>query len=143
VVLKDFLGACAQVAVVAEDRGQFRRISFCDFRYGAEENREPDREDAFFAARENASTKIKSSQRGFFNRRDLKISGDEPNLFGLFCGGGYGLAELSEGEHAEYQYRTGAFGRNLERKIALACLSRFTQNDGGLKRFNSVCRMQD
>lgn len=98
-VLKDFLGARAQIAVMAEDRGQLRRTSFCDFRYGAEEDREPDREDTFFAARENASTKIKSSQRGFFNRCGTEIVGDEANLFGLLGGGGYGLAEFSEAEH--------------------------------------------
>ena len=106
---------------MAEDRGQLRRISFCDFRYGAEENREPDREDAFFAAWENASTKIKSSQRGFFNQRGLKIGGDEANLFGLFCGGGYGLAELSEAEHGRIPVSHGGLLKK-SRAQNCACL---------------------
>ena len=126
---------------MAKDRGQLRRFPLCDFRDRAEENREADREDAFFAARENAAAKIKSSQRGFFNQRDLEIVGDEANLFGLFCGGGYGLAELSKAKHGESQYRTEAWQEFL-RKIGLACLGRFTQNGGGLKRFNSVLRIQ-
>src|ERR1700719_1239268 len=106
-----------------KDRGQLRRISLCDFRYGAEENREPDREDAFFAARENASTKIKSSQRGFFNRRDLEIVGNEANLFGLFCGGGYGLAELSEAKHGRIPVSHGDLRKN-SRAQNCACLPR-------------------
>jgi hypothetical protein len=39
---------------------------------------------------------------------------------------------------AEDQYRTAAFGSIRGRKIALACFGRFTQNGGGLKRFNTA-----
>jgi hypothetical protein len=38
---------------------------------------------------------------------------------------------------AEDQYRT-ALGSIRGRKIALACFGRFTQNGGGLKRFNTA-----
>jgi hypothetical protein len=120
---QDFFRAGSEIAVVAKHGGELRRILLCDAGHRAEENRETDREDTLFTARENAPAKIKSAQSGFFDRRGTEIVSDKANLFGLFRGGGDGFAELSEAEHGGRPVSHGAErGRILKRKIALAWL---------------------
>ena len=82
-----------------KDRGQLRRFPLCDFRDRAEENREADREDAFFAARENAAAEVEGSEGGLVDRCGAEVVGYQADFFVLFGGRGDGFAELGEAEH--------------------------------------------
>ena len=81
---EDFLGAGADVAVMPQDRAEFVRIFRDDRRNGAQNYREADGQDAFFAARENSPAEIKRAERGVSIRpraKSAQIVGDQAGSF--------------------------------------------------------------
>ena len=73
-VAQDFFGACAEIAMAAEDRSDLGGIFFCKVGDRAKENREADREYALLAARENAAAKVKRGDKdATAPKRDLKL----------------------------------------------------------------------
>src|SRR5258708_18035411 len=100
-VTQDFFGACAEVAVTAEDRSDLGGILFCKLGDRAKENREANREDALFAAREDSAAEVKGGEVGLLDRCGAEIVGHQADFFVLFGGRGDGFAELGETEHGE------------------------------------------
>ena len=98
-VAEDFFGAGAEIAEMAEDWSEFRGVFLCNLCNGAKENREANREDALFAAWENAAAKIESGEGGFFYRCAAEIVRHPRDLFIFFRSGGDRFAELCEAEH--------------------------------------------
>jgi hypothetical protein len=106
--VKDFFCPGTEIAVVAKYGGKVRRILSRDAGDGPKKNREADGKDAFFAARENATTEVKGAQSRFLHGCGTKIVGNERDLFGLFGSGGYGFAELRKAEHGGRPVSHGA-----------------------------------
>src|SRR5260370_33038175 len=95
---KDFCRARSEIAVMAKNRGKRRGGLLGNTGDRAQENRETDREDPLFAAREDAAAQIKRPESSFFDRHGAHVVGDQSNLFSLFRGSGYGFAEMDTAE---------------------------------------------
>jgi len=81
---KNFFRAGTEIAVMAKNRGKLRGTLLSDAGDRAQENREPNREDALFTTRENATAKIKRAESSFFDRYGAHVVGDQSNFFSLF-----------------------------------------------------------
>src|SRR5260370_39808857 len=102
--------------MMAQDWGEFRGILLCDFCDRAKENREANREDALFAAGENAAAKIESPECGLFDGPYTKKNGAEDDLFGFFCGRGEGFEEVGEAEHGGRPVSQGVDGEFVSKR---------------------------
>ncbi len=132
---QDFFGACAEVAVVTEDGGEFVRVFFGDGGDGSQKDGEADGEDALFAAREDAAAEVEGGQGSVFQGRGAEIVCDEADFFGFLGGGGDGFAELAEAEHGSEPVSHGVIKETAEEKIDVARGGGFADN-ALLKRFN-------
>src|ERR1700736_6869195 len=127
-ILQNLFGAGAQIPVVPQNGGDFVGTFAADFCDGAQQNRETDREDAFFAAGKNAAAKKERCGSRFLQRCTTEIVGDQADFFILFGSGRNRFAKLAEAEHGRNQYRT--------EKMELAWAVRFAEN-GGLETIQS------
>jgi hypothetical protein len=120
VMAQDFLGAGAEIAVVAEDLSEVRGILMCDLGDRAKENREANGENAFFAPGENVAAEEEGGDRGLVDRCGSEIVGHQANFFVLLGGAGDGFAQSGETKHGGRQVWHGATRRFNRGNLALA-----------------------
>ena len=111
----------------------------------AQNHREADRKNAFFASRKNPAAEIKRAERGIVEIavQRPKIVGDELNLFELLGGRGDGFAELRKGVHgprvvkvrSKFSIARAVIAVAEGGKIGLAWRAGIPQ-DAAFKRFN-------
>jgi hypothetical protein len=109
-IAKDFFRAGTEIAVMSKDRGKVRGILLGDAGHRAQENRETDREDALFTAREDAAAKIKGAQSRFLDRCSAEVISDQSYLFSFLRSGGYRFTQLSKAEHGGRPVSHGGVG---------------------------------